>query len=99
MANTYDIGDKARITLALTVDDVATDPSGLSFILRNPAGTLTTYVYGTDAQLEKTGTGAYRVDYSLTGVAPGIYRYRWVATGTGQGAEEGWFEVRPTLTS
>lgn len=89
---TYDIGDLARLTATFTMDGAAVDPSTVSLIVKAPDGTLTTKVYGTDAELERTATGVYRMDLTIT--QAGTYRYRWVSTGTGKAAEEGQFDVR-----
>jgi hypothetical protein len=61
MANTtYDIGDKPVFTAKFyDTSDVLTDPSAVSFIWRVPAGTETTYVYGTASEVTKSATGIY----------------------------------------
>lgn len=64
-----------------------TDPSGLTFTYRTPAGVETSLVYGTDAEVVKSSAGTYYVNLSLT--ASGRWAYKWVATGTVQGVELG----------
>lgn len=81
----YHIDDLRRLTAAFTVASVATDPSTLMFIMREPDGTETPYVYGTDAELVKDSTGNFHVDWPIT--QAGRHLYRWV--GTGAAAEAG----------
>ena len=76
----HDIGDLCR--LITTFKDSAgtvTDPTGVTFSVKAPSGTVTTYVYGVDGQLGKTSTGVYYVDF--TPAQSGRHIYRWVATG------------------
>ena len=92
--NVYQIGDLAQATAAYTDvngDDV--DPTGLSIAITDPTGTVTTYVYGTDAELVKSSTGNYYVNISLT--KGGDWRWKWTATGTGQCAGDGQLVVEP----
>ena len=76
----------------VTVDDVATDPTALTFRHKDPAGTLTAFVWGTDAELVRDSTGTFRVDLILAD--SGRHHYRWEATGSAHGAEEASFDVR-----
>ncbi len=92
MANTYDVGDVARLSAAFTQTAVAIDPSTVTVTYVTPSGNTTVYVYAVNAELVKASTGNYYVDVALT--AAGIYRWRWVSTGTGAAASEGWLQVR-----
>jgi len=92
MANTYDVGDKVRMSAAFTSSGAATDPTGLTFKIKVPAGTVTTYVYGTDAELVKDSTGNYHVDFTVA--ASGRHVYRFAGTGVVTAAGESNFEVR-----
>lgn len=96
MANTYDLGDVTFITGTFTQNGSAIDPSGVTLQVRTPDGVLSEYVYGTDPEVEKTGTGAYRLPWEIEQI--GEHWYRWVSTGTGQAAEEGYFTVRRRRT-
>jgi hypothetical protein len=88
----YDIGDVVRCTGTFTTAaGVATDPTAVNFRVKTPAGTVTTYVYGTDAELVKASTGVYYVDVSLT--MAGSWTYRFYSTGVGQAAAEATFWV------
>ena len=60
-------------------DDVLTNPTTVKFKTRTPAGTETTYTYGTDAEVERESTGLY-----LASVVPdeaGRWFFRWETTG------------------
>ncbi len=94
MPNQYHVGDLVRITG--TFENAAgtdTDPAGtIIFKYKNPAGTITTYTYPTDAELVKDATGVYYVDISVD--ADGTWQYRAESgTGQGQSADEKAFFV------
>ena len=85
--NTYDVGGLIRCSAIFTnIAGAAVDPAVVKFKFRTPAGTITTYTYGTDAALVKDSTGNYHVDVNATG--EGMWFYRFESTGTGQAAEE-----------
>lgn len=93
MANAYDVGDLVRISATFAnVSGVNADPTTVKAKFKNPAGTVTTYTYGTDVQLVKDATGKYHVDISIT--SNGEWWYRWEGTGAVQAAEENDFVVR-----
>ena len=94
MANTYDKGDLVRISASCKDSAGAlVNPTGLLFKYKVGSGATTTYTYGTDEEVVRTGTGIYYVDLSLTEDDTHYY-YRWEATGTGQAAEEGELVVK-----
>lgn len=89
----YDIGDTRRLTATFTnLAGTETDPSTVTFKIKLPDGTVTTYVYGTDAELVRSGAGVYYVDYSIT--QAGRYSYRFEGTGTVATAENSEFYAR-----
>ena len=94
MAGSYDIGDSIRCSVEFKARSTGTltDPSVVTFKFKNPAGTETTYVYGTDAELVKDSTGMYHVDLDIS--SPGIYFYRFVGSGTVKAASESKFTVK-----
>lgn len=96
MPNEYDVGDVVRITFAFTDDtQAAADPSTVRGKFRDPTGAITTYVHGTDTELEKDGTGAYHFDISVD--RAGDWRYRGEGEGGAvEAASEGRLVVRPT---
>lgn len=90
--NEYDKGDLVRCTGTFTnAAGTATDPATVNFKMASPSGTVTTYVYLTDAQLVKDSTGVYHVD--VDGSVEGTWHFRFYATGSGQAASEGTFIV------
>jgi hypothetical protein len=83
----------ATVRASVLIENAAgtdVDPTGLSVVTRNPAGTETTKVYGTDVEVVKAATGSYYIDIDLTTV--GEWAYRWIGTGTNKGA--GWKRMR-----
>lgn len=54
------------------------DPTTVTFKVRSPGGTVTTKVYGTDAEVVKSSVGVYV--YRLNLSEEGTYHYQWVAT-------------------
>ncbi len=96
--NVYDIGDYPKISGAFTDEnDVAADPSDVSLAYEDPSGNVTTLVYGVDAALVKASPGNYYAEIEAD--EAGDWHYRWIATGTGAGAQEGQFVVRPRMVS
>jgi hypothetical protein len=59
------------------------DPSIVKLTVREPSGTETTYIYGTDAIVTKSSTGVYAANLDTTGKR-GLWLYTWWSTGTGQ---------------
>jgi hypothetical protein len=95
MASVYGKGDLVRVTGTFTDSDgVATDPTAVLFKYKPPTGATVTYIYLTDAELNKSATGIYYVDVSAT--ESGVWWYEYSSTGTGQAVEEAYFEVRPS---
>lgn len=93
--NIHDLGDLVRVTAAFTDpddDDSAFDPDSVRLSVREPDGTVTTYVYGVDALIEKDSVGNYYAD--IDAEAPGVWYYHWHSTGDGQAASEKRFQVR-----
>ncbi len=56
------------------------DPDTVTFKLMSPSGTVSEYVYGTDAELVKVNTGDYYIE--VTPDSSGRWFYRWESTGT-----------------
>lgn len=91
--NQYSKGDLVRCSASFaTSAGAATNPTAVLFQVKTPAGSTTTYTYGTDAQLVRASTGNYYVDVDASQV--GTYHYRFYSTGTGQAADEGSFRVK-----
>jgi hypothetical protein len=92
--NSYTIGQVIRLTATFTQNSSGLDPTAVRASVREPSGTVTTYLYGTDTQLAKdsSSTGVYRVDWTAS--TAGTHDVRFWSTGTGQAAVEGAFSVR-----
>lgn len=92
--NVYDVGDLVTVSAAFTdVNGDPADPAAVSLAFEDPAGTVTTYVFGTDPEVVKDSVGNYHVDIDAD--SAGDWHYRWIATGAGQGAQIGQFAVKP----
>ena len=98
------VGTTVRIACNFQDDDgTDIDPDGVVFKVRSPAGTVTTYTYGTDAALVRQNTGDYYVD--LVPTDSGRWHYRWVSSGAGKAtALEGtvvvqWSEIEEGASS
>lgn len=95
MAGSYDKNDVVRCSVEFkNTSGTLSDPSVVTFKIKNPAGTTTTYVYGTDAALVKDATGQYHIDVDIDSV--GIYYYRFIGSGTLKAANEGKFTIKQT---
>lgn len=86
-----DVGDVARLTVEIRVDNQLVDPDELFLVVRPPTGER----YMLDSfldDLERLGTGKYRAKVPCT--ETGRWRFQWVAIGdTAPGVETGSFEV------
>jgi hypothetical protein len=61
------------------------DPSVVKFRTRTPAGVVTEYTYGVNADLARDSLGVYHFDIALT--TAGLWKYRWISTGVGAAAK------------
>jgi len=85
----YDIGDLARGVASFVGTDGVTPgiPSMVSFLLKNPLGSVSTYVLGqAGASILQVGSAAYARDFTIT--MAGSWFYRWEGTGMVQAADE-----------
>lgn len=87
------VGQQIKIDATFTnlAGDV-TDPTTITAKLRSPDGTITTYVYGTDAALTKVSTGLFRLLYTVA--EEGEHHWRMLGTGAVIAAVEGTFVGR-----
>jgi len=94
--NSYDLGELVRCSVIFTdTDGAEQDPEEVFFQVRAPgAATATTYAYGVDGELLKSDTGNYYVDVDAD--TTGMWNWRWYATGAGQAAVKGQFQVNPS---
>lgn len=98
MANSYDVGDTVRVstsTVFTNATPAAFDPDVVRGKFKTPGGVVTTYVYGTDAELVKDGTGDYHFDINVDEEGTWYYRIEGESSGgVYQGADEGTFEAQ-----
>ena len=77
-------GDVVRISAAfLDEAGVAADPDVVTLAIRE-GGLVTTYTYGTDAELEQDSTGNYHLDLTVAeiGRPQRLVSYEWTGSGT-----------------
>jgi hypothetical protein len=75
------VGETVKFsTIVSNMDSTIVDPAfGIKFMIKNPAGFITTYVYGVDSELIKDFVGKYSINLTLPTI--GVHKYRW-ETGT-----------------
>ena len=100
MANTYEVGDRVEINTSTVFQDsggTAFDPDVVTFQVTTPGGSTSTYVYDTDSEVTKNGTGDYTctIDVETAGVWP-YYIKGETSGGVNRGAARGEFYVRGT---
>lgn len=87
---TYQVGQIPKLSVAIKVSGTLTDPDELTFTMIEPDHSETEYVYGTDAELVRSGTGEFYVKWLID--QEGIHRYRFHnpsgLDGTASGAAE-----------
>ncbi|MGY4713055.1 hypothetical protein ACXDF8_26510 [Mycolicibacterium sp. CBM1] len=87
----YDIGDRRKLTIEIRNEaDELADPDALSFTMTAPDG-VTTYVYGTDAELDRDSLGTFHVYWDCAVL--GVHTYKWATTGSLATVETGSFQV------
>jgi hypothetical protein len=88
----YNIGDKRRLTATFKdINDVLTDPTDITFLMKEPDGTKTTHLSG-GGIVTASSTGVWYVDWTVT--QEGIHNYEFKGTGAVVTAEESSFRVR-----
>jgi hypothetical protein len=91
--NSYDKGDLVTVSARFRRSNGSLlDPAAVFCQVKNPAGTITLYTFGTDAALVKDAVGKYHVDINANAV--GVWAYRFYSTGNGQTAVEDKFTVK-----
>lgn len=101
--NSYTVGTAVKCQMTFYSDEAQTtpaDPTGVTFTIRPPDAGATTYTYGTDAELVKSGTGVYYVIWGTASAADGVgeYFYRFAGTGSVVEAKEGKFRTQTLFT-
>jgi hypothetical protein len=90
----YIVGQRPRFDFQIRDAGVLVDPTTLNFAFEKPDATVTTYVYGTDAELVKDATGKYHVELTLD--QSGWWSWRQESTGVVT-ATQGKFRVGAEL--
>ncbi len=94
----YIVGDAPRLTGTFKNSaGSASDPSGIVFKIREPDGALTTYTYGTDAELVRSSTGVYYVDWPVAKV--GAHYFEFGGTGSVVAVQDAVFTARASQTA
>lgn len=94
--NYYKLGQKVRCTVNFKVNGTLTDPTTVRCKVKDPSGNVTTYVYGTDAELVRESTGVYHVDVVTDEKRQ--WHFRFEGTGTCTAVEESSFGVRTVFS-
>ena len=78
----YYVNTVVRLTVNFEEDDGDdVDPTTVTFKTMSPSWVETSYVYGTDDEVQKASVGNYTAD--VTPDEAGRWRFRWETTGTG----------------
>jgi hypothetical protein len=102
--NWYDVGDRVRLYTSTPFQDAAGaafDPDVVTVLVKDPAGTVTSYVYDTDPEVVRLDTGEYELEIDAESAGQYSYRFQGETDGdANQGAGEGSFAVRrPRVTA
>lgn len=92
----YLLGTGITITETFMLNGVPTDPTTVTFYLRDPHDDLTTYIFGVDAEITNPAVGVYKI--TLTPTLVGHFNYRVEGTGAVVAVCEGDFDVLPSPT-
>lgn len=94
MSTTYDVGDRRKLSVIIRDEEgLPADPGFLEFSIREPDGDITSYQYGINSELIRTGVGIYFVYWDCA--KNGLHRWRFEAGGNVVVAEQTTFAVRP----
>lgn len=89
---TYIVGQEVEMVETFTVSGVPTDPTTVTFSLRDPTGVITTYVFGVDGEVTHPSVGRYLL--TILPLVSGDYLYWVVGTGAVEAASSpGTFKV------
>lgn len=96
MINYYKLGQKVRCKVSFKVNGTLTDPTTVTAKIKAPSGNVSTYVYGTDAELVRESTGVYHVDVVTDEKRQWYFRFE--GTGTCTAVEEKAFGARTAFS-
>ena len=67
---------RVRITAKIkSLDGDLADPTTLTFSIKEPNGTITSYTWSSDAEVVRVGVGDFYIDWDST--TSGLHKYRW----------------------
>ncbi len=85
MSTTADKGDLAKVTGTFkNSSGTLIDPTTVMLKYRTPSGTKTTLTYITNPEINRTSTGIYYAEISMS--ESGTWFFKYQSTGTGQAA-------------
>lgn len=93
--NPYQQGNPVNLIATFLVGTTPTDPTTVTFKVRDPLGVVTSYVYLIDGNVTKLAVGEYQLAYGLPPDA-GQYHYEAVGTGACESTMPGEFFVIPS---
>ena len=96
--NSYPVGTAVKCQMTFYSDEAQTtpaDPTAITFRVKAPSGTITEYVYATDAELVKASTGVYYV--LVTPTTDDIWTYAFEGTGAVVETKEKQFRATNTI--
>lgn len=92
----YPIGTGITLSAPFSVNGVLTDPTTVTFYVRDPLDDLATYIFGVDPEVDNPAVGVYEL--AIIPTIPGHYNWRAEGTGAVVAACEGDFDVLPSPT-
>jgi hypothetical protein len=95
MPNEYLLGNIVRISATFYNSGTPINPTAVLLRLKKGDNSVSTFVYGTNAELRQDITGTYYMDVPADPV--GLYTYNWYSTGTGQAAGQENFVVTDSI--
>lgn len=95
-ANEYPFGSEVKCSVIFKNSaGVETDPTTVTFMVRDPEGTPTAYIYGTDVEVVRTAAGRFYV--LVDGNMTRTWVYRFEGTGAVKAADEKTFLIAESV--
>jgi len=95
LLNEYTKGGLLRLTYQCKdINSAPIDPGDFTVKIKDPTGTVSSFIYGTDIEVVRLDTGLFKIDVSLT--ESGLWHHRAQVSGLGQSAVERSFFVQPS---
>lgn len=90
MSDRYVVGQPVVLDATFTVVDVLTDPTTVTLLVTDPAGTATTYTYA-GATITRTSVGTFTK--TVTASTAGTWSFVWTSTGAAADVQDGTFTI------